>query len=82
MENAVQERIQAKTRDNQLFEIFVNHFEFSPKTAEAAIHTVKEIYELNHFNPDRMREIGPTKGLSGNNMVVWNILDSSYGKIV
>ena len=29
MGNAVQERIQAKTRDNQLFEVFVNHFEFS-----------------------------------------------------
>jgi hypothetical protein len=40
MKNAVHERIQAKTRDSQLFEIFVNHFEFSPKTAEATIHTV------------------------------------------
>ena len=58
MENAVQERIQAKTRDSQLFEIFVNHFEFSPKTAEAAIHTVKGIYELHRFDPDRMPEIG------------------------
>ncbi|OPY59579.1 MAG: hypothetical protein A4E55_00139 [Pelotomaculum sp. PtaU1.Bin035] len=31
MERAIQERIQVKTRDSQLFEIFVNHFEFSPK---------------------------------------------------
>lgn len=58
MENAIQERIQAKTRDSQLFEIFVNHFEFSPKTAEAAINTVKEIYELHRFDPDRMCETG------------------------
>ena len=58
MENAVQERIQAKTRDSQLFEVFVNHFEFSPKTAEAAIHTVKEIYELHRFDPDLLRKTG------------------------
>jgi len=31
MQNAIQERIQAKTRDSQLFEIFVNHFEFFPR---------------------------------------------------
>jgi hypothetical protein len=31
MENAVQERIEAKTRDSQLFEIVVNQFEVSPK---------------------------------------------------
>ncbi len=58
MENAIQERIQAKTRDSQLFEIFVNQFEFSPKTADAAINTVKEIYELHRFDPDRMCETG------------------------
>jgi len=58
MEKAIQERIQAKTRDSQLFEIFVNHFEFSPKTAEAAINTVKEIYELHRYDPDRMCETG------------------------
>jgi len=57
MENAIRERIQAKTRDSQLFEIFVNHFEFSPKMAEAAICTVKEI-ELHRYDPDRMRETG------------------------
>lgn len=60
MENAIQERIQAKTRDSQLFEILVNQFEFSPKTAEAAINTVKEVYELNRFDPDRMCETGQT----------------------
>ena len=43
MENTIQERIHAKTRDSQLYEIFVNQFEFSPKTAEAAINIVKEI---------------------------------------
>jgi biotin operon repressor len=58
MENAIQERIQAKTRGSQLFEIFVNQFEFSPKTADAAINTVKEIYELHRFDPDRMCETG------------------------
>ena len=58
MENAVRERIEAKTRDNQLFEIFVNQFEFSPKTAEAAIKTVRETYELDRFDPDRMCETG------------------------
>lgn len=58
MENATQERIQAKTRDSQLFEIFVNHFEFSPKTAEAAINTVKDIYELHRYDPDRICETG------------------------
>ena len=58
MENAIQERIQAKTRDSQLFEILVNQFEFSPKTAEATINTVKEIYELNRFDPDRTCDPG------------------------
>jgi len=51
MENAIQERIQAKTRDSQLYEIFVNQFEFSPKTAEAAINIVKEVYELMYLRP-------------------------------
>jgi len=60
MENAIQERIQAKTRDSQLYEIFVNQFEFSPKTAEAAINIVKEVYELNRFNPDQMCKTGQT----------------------
>lgn len=60
MEEAIQERIQAKTRDSQLYEIFVNQFEFSPKTAEAAINIVKEVYELNHFNPDQMCKAGLT----------------------
>lgn len=58
METAIQERIQAKTRDSQLYEIFVNQFEFSPKTADAAINTVKEVYELDRFNPDRMCKTG------------------------
>ena len=58
METATQERIQAKTRDSQLYEIFVNQFEFSPKTADAAINTVKEVYELDRFNPDRMCKTG------------------------
>jgi len=58
METAIQERIQAKTRDSQLFEVLVNQFEFSPKTAEATINTVKEIYELNRFDPDRLCEAG------------------------
>lgn len=60
MENAIQERIQAKTRDSQLYEIFVNQFEFSPKTAGAAINIVKEVYELNRFNPDQMCKTGQT----------------------
>lgn len=49
MENAIQEHIQAKTRDGQLFKIFDNHFEFSSKTAEAVILTVaeKEICKLH-----------------------------------
>jgi hypothetical protein len=46
MENAIQERIQAKTRDSQLFEIFVNQFEFSPKTAQAA-RTTQSYSEAN-----------------------------------
>ena len=58
METAIQERIQAKTRDSQLFEVLVNQFEFSPKTADATINTVKEIYELNRFDPDRLCEAG------------------------
>ncbi|HSV30840.1 MAG TPA: hypothetical protein VLH40_02290 [Atribacteraceae bacterium] len=58
MENAAQERIQLKTRDSQLYEIFVNQFEFSPRTAQAAINTVKEIYELHRYDPDRMCEAG------------------------
>jgi DNA-binding CsgD family transcriptional regulator len=58
MENRIQERIQAKTRDSQLFEIFVTQFEFSPKTAEAAINTVKEIYELQRFDPNQICETG------------------------
>lgn len=60
MENATQERIQAKTRDSQLYEIFVNQFEFSPKTAEAAINIAKEVYELHRFNPDQMCKTGQT----------------------
>lgn len=60
MEKAIQERIQAKTRDSQLYEIFINQFEFSPKTAEAAINIVKEVYELNRFHPDRMCKTGQT----------------------
>jgi len=58
MESAIQERIQAKTRDSQLYEIFVNQFEFSPRTAQAAINTVKEIYELHRLDPDRLCETG------------------------
>ncbi|MFZ5641538.1 MAG: DUF1670 domain-containing protein [Bacillota bacterium] len=58
METAVQERIQSKTRDSQLYEIFVSQFEFSPRTAQAAINTVKEIYELHRYDPDRMYEAG------------------------
>lgn len=58
METAVQERIQSKTRDSQLYEIFVSQFEFSPRTAQAAINTVKEIYELHRYDPDRMCEAG------------------------
>jgi len=60
MESAIQERIQAKTRDSQIYEIFVNQFEFSPKTAEAAINIVKEVYEINRFNPDQMCKTGQT----------------------
>lgn len=58
MENNAQERIEAKTRDSQLFETLVNQFEFSPKTAEATIATVKEIYELYRFDPDQQCENG------------------------
>jgi len=61
MEKSVQERIQAKTRDSQLFETFVNQFEFSPKTAEAVLETVKEIYELHRYNPNQMCESGQIK---------------------
>jgi hypothetical protein len=60
METAIQERIQAKTRDSQLYEIFVNQFEFSPKTADAAISIIKEVYELDRFNPDQMCKTGQT----------------------
>jgi len=58
LKNRIQERIQAKTRDGQLYEIFVKQFEFSPKTAEAAINVVKEIYELHRFDPNRMCATG------------------------
>lgn len=53
MEEAVIERLDSKSRDSQLFETFVTKFEFSPKTAEAIIETVKETYELHRFDPDR-----------------------------
>lgn len=60
MEKQVQERLQAKTRDSQLFEILINQFEFSPKTAEATINTVKEIYEIQCFDPNQRCETGKT----------------------
>jgi hypothetical protein len=60
MEKVVQERIQAKTRDSQLFEIFINQFEFSPKTAKAAINTAKEIYEVHRFDLNKMCDTGKT----------------------
>ncbi|GAB6275276.1 MAG: hypothetical protein STSR0004_21410 [Peptococcaceae bacterium] len=54
------ERIQAKIRDSQLYGIFVNQFEYSPKTAEVTINIVKEVYEINRFNPDQMCKIDQT----------------------
>ncbi|MFD1361727.1 hypothetical protein [Lentibacillus salinarum] len=61
MERAVQVRLETKSRDNQLFEYFVHQFEFSPKTAEAIIETVKEAYELHRFDPDIDVEPGKVK---------------------
>jgi len=61
MEKAVQARLEAKSRDSQLFESFVHQFEFSPKTAEAIIETVKETYELHRFDPDIDVEPGKVK---------------------
>lgn len=61
MEKSVQSRLEAKSRDSQLFESFVHQFEFSPKTAEAIIETVKETYELHRFDPDVDVESGKVK---------------------
>lgn len=61
MEKAVQARLETKSRDSQVFETFVHQFEFSPKTAEAIIETVKEAYELHRFNPDLDIESGKIK---------------------
>lgn len=61
MEKAVQARLETKSRDSQIFETFVHQFEFSPKTAEAIIETVKETYELHRFNPDLDVKTGTIK---------------------
>lgn len=51
MEKAIQERIHAKTRDSQLYEIFVNQFEFSSKAAEAAINISEKGLRTKPFSP-------------------------------
>ncbi|AXF57377.1 DUF1670 domain-containing protein [Salicibibacter kimchii] len=58
MEKAVHERLEAKSRDSQLFETLTHQFEFSPKTAEAIMETVKETYELHRWNPDQDTDPG------------------------
>lgn len=58
LEKEIQERIEAKTRDSLLYETLVSQFEFSPKTADAVIGTVRDIYELHRFNPDQMCPTG------------------------
>ena len=45
------ERVTVKTLDSQFEYILKEHFEYSPKEAEAIVQTANEVYQLQHYEP-------------------------------
>src|SRR6056297_345791 len=45
------QRVTVKSLDSQFAYVLENHFEFSPKQADAIVETANDIYQLQHYDP-------------------------------
>ena len=52
------QRVETKTRDNQFENILVDDYELSPREAEAIVETVRDVYELQYYDPDQHNQNG------------------------
>ena len=54
------QRVEVKTRDNQFKNILVKEYELSPREAEAVVETARDVYDLQHYDPNQQAQKGKT----------------------